>query len=122
MFIWAQAFQLPPIPASIGDRISHYGLDMRSIDFPLRALVFRNESAKISGQVTVNNDGSKTFKKIEIKPFDTNFDFEHSTWNPFLDGAREVARRNYDPENYDRGYEIQYRGGGKFDEPYSDRE
>jgi hypothetical protein len=45
-------------------RISHYGLDMRSVDFPLRALVFGNESAKISGQVTVNNDGSKTFKKL----------------------------------------------------------
>jgi len=102
-------------------RISHNGLDTRSVDFPLRALVFGNESAKISGQVIVNQDGSKTFKKIEIRPFDTDFDFEHNTWNPFLEGAREVARRKYDPENYGRRYGSQYRGGGNFDEPYSDR-
>jgi hypothetical protein len=59
--------------------MSHYRLDMQSADYPLRALVFGGESAKISGQVVVNKDGSKTFKEIEIKPFDTNFDFEHNT-------------------------------------------
>ena len=101
--------------------ISHYGLDARSTDFPLRALVFGNESAKISGRVIVNKDGSKTFEKVEIRPFDTNFDFEHNTWDPLLEGAREVGRRKYDPENYGRRFEIQYRGGGRFDEPSSDR-
>lgn len=101
--------------------ISHYGLDVRSLDFPLRALVFGRESAAISGQVIVNKDGSKTFKKVEIRPLDTNFDFEHNTWNPLVEGAREVGRRKYDPENYGRRYEIQYRGGGRFDEPSSGR-
>ena len=101
--------------------ISHYGLDARSTDFPLRALVFGNESAKISGRVIVNKDGSKTFEKVEIRPFDTNFDFEHNTWDPLLEGAREVGRRKYDPENYGRRFEIEYRGGGRFDEPSSDR-
>jgi hypothetical protein len=101
--------------------VSHYGLDMRSADFPMRAIVFGRESARISGQVTVNKDGSKTFQKIEIRPFDTNFDFEHNTWNPLLEGAREAGSRKYDPEHYGRKYEIQYRGRGHFDEPYSDR-
>jgi hypothetical protein len=101
--------------------MSHYRLDMQSADYPLRALVFGGESAKISGQVVVNKDGSKTFKEIEIKPFDTNFDFEHNTWDPFLEGAREVGSRKYDPENYGRRFEIQYRGRGSFDEPHSDR-
>jgi hypothetical protein len=54
--------------------MSHYGLDVQSADYPLRALAFGSESARISGQVIVNKDGSKTFKRIEIKPFDTNFD------------------------------------------------
>ena len=94
--------------------LSNYRLDTRSADFPLRALVFGSESAKISGQVIVNKDGSKIFKKIEVRPLDTNFDFEHNTWNPFLEGAREAGRRKYDPENYGRRYEIQYRGGGRF--------
>jgi hypothetical protein len=71
--------------------------------------------------VIVNKDGSKTFNRIEIKPFDTDFDFERNTWLPLREGAREVARRKYDPENYGRRYEIQYRGRGSFDEPDSDR-
>jgi hypothetical protein len=49
--------------------VSNYTTDMRSADYRLRALVFGNESAKISGQVDVNPDGSKTFKQIEIDPW-----------------------------------------------------
>jgi len=92
--------------------ISHYIKDMSSEDYPLRALLFGNESAKISGQVEVNADGSKTFKQIEIRPWDTNFDFEHNTWNVPLEAAREIARRTYDPENLGTSYDIQYRGPG----------
>jgi len=106
---------------SLKAQMSNYGLDVRSGDYPLRALVFGNESARISGQVIVNKDGSKTFKKIEIKPFDSNFDFDHNTRDPFLESAREAGRLKYDAENHGRSYEIQYRGNGNFDEPYSDR-
>jgi hypothetical protein len=94
-------------------RISHYATDMRSVDYPLRALVFGNESAKIYGQVEVNPHGTKTFKQIEIRPFDTNFDFEHKTNNQWLEGAREIARRIYDPENQGVRHQIQYRGPGQ---------
>jgi hypothetical protein len=109
-------------------KISHYTTDMSSADYPLRALVFGNESAKITGQVVVNPDGSKTFKQIEIRPFDTNFDFEHNTWNVPLEAAREVARRKYDPENQGVSYDIQYRGPGpdrgtgRIYDPFSDSE
>lgn len=106
---------------SLKAAMSHYDLDVQSADHPMRALVFGSESATISGQVIVNKDGSKTFNGIEIKPFDTDFDFEHNTWFPLREGAREVGRRNYDPENYGRRYEIQYRGRGSFDAPDSDR-
>src|SRR4051812_37370994 len=91
---------------------SNYSTDMRSADYPLRALVFGHESAKVSGGVEVNPDGSKTFKQIEIRPHDTNFDFEHNTWNPIVEGPREIARRKYDPENQGVSYYIQYRGSG----------
>src|ERR1700685_4816022 len=97
---------------SLTARMSNYSTDMRSADYPLRALVFGNESAKISGQVEVKPDGSKTFKQIEIRPWDTNFDFKPNTWNVPLEAAREIARRNYDPENQGFSYDIQYRGPG----------
>ncbi|WP_213284896.1 hypothetical protein [Bradyrhizobium sp. sGM-13] len=61
--------------------------------------MFGNESARISGQVVVNQDGSKTFKGVEIKPLDSNFDFERNTRNYLLEAAREAARRYYDPRN-----------------------
>jgi len=98
--------------SSLTSRISNYTTDMRSADYPLRALVFGNESAKISGRVEVNPDGSKTFKQIEIRPLDTDFDFEHNTWNPLVEGSRELARQKYDPENRGVSYYIQYRGPG----------
>jgi len=111
---------------SLTASISHYWTDTHSADYPLRALVFGNESARISGQVVVNRDGSKTFKKIEIRPLDTNFDFEHNTWNLPLEVAREIGRRKYDPENQGVSYEIQYRApgpnreAGRIYEPLSD--
>ena len=74
-------------------RISHYTTDIGSADYLLRALVFGNESAKIFGQVAVNQDGAKTFRQIEIKPYDTNFDFEHKTGN---DGLRLHGRSQDD--------------------------
>jgi hypothetical protein len=79
-------------------RTSNYRRDMQSADYPMRALVFGSESAKISGQVIVNKDGTKTFKNVEIRPFDTDFDFEHNTWNPLIEAAREVGSRKYAPE------------------------
>jgi hypothetical protein len=92
--------------------LSNYTTDMHSGDHWLRSLVFGNESARISGQVMVNPDGSKTFKQIEIRPLDTNFDFDHNTNNMLLEGAREIARRVYDPDSLGASYNIQYRGPG----------
>ena len=97
---------------SVKASISHYFTNPGSDDFKARALVFGNESARISGQVTVNQDGSKTFHGIEIRPLDTNFDFEHNTGNTFIEVPREMARQHYDPANQGVRYEIQYRGPG----------
>jgi hypothetical protein len=75
-----------------------------------RSFVFGNESGRISGSVTVTPDGSKVFKGVEIKPLDTNFDFDHNTWNIPLEVVREYFRRKYDPNKYGTSYDIQYRG------------
>jgi hypothetical protein len=91
--------------------LSNYSTDVRSDDYPLRALVFGNESARILGRVVVNPDGSKTFKQIEIRPWDTEFDFKHKTWGP-IEVPREAARIKYDPDNSGTSYQIQYRGPG----------
>jgi hypothetical protein len=93
-------------------RVSNYTTDIRSDDYLLRALVFGNESATISGKVGVDPNGSKTFKQVEIRPWDTNFDFDHNTVNIPLEAAREVARRIYDPEEQGVSYQIQYRAPG----------
>ena len=98
----------PALAASI----SNYSTDIRSDDHPLRAFVFGNESARISGRVVVNPDGSKTFKQIEIRPLDTEFNFKDKTGNIPLEGAREIARRGSDPNNFGTSYQIQYRGPG----------
>lgn len=96
--------------------LSNYTTDMLSSDYGLRSFVFGNESARISGQVVVNPDGSKMFKQIEIRPLDINFDFEPNTDphtnNKLLEGARAIARRIYDPNNQGVSYDIQYRGPG----------
>ena len=95
--------------------LSNYTTDMRSSDHGLRSFVFGNESARISGQVVVNPDGSKMFKQIEIRPLDTNFDFEPNmdpTNNKVLEGVRAIARRIFDPSSRGVSYNIQYRGPG----------
>src|SRR6266700_4590659 len=98
---------------SVKASLSNYFTDMGSKDYLTRVFVFGNESARISGQVTVNQDGSRTFHGIEIRPQDTNFDFEPNTNNRLLEGARALARRYYDPENQGSKYDIQYRGPGQ---------
>jgi hypothetical protein len=98
----------PALAASI----SNYTTDIRSDDHPLRAFVFGNEGARISGRVVVNPDGSRTFKQIEIRPLDTEFNFKDKTGNILLEGAREIARRVSDPDNFGTSYQIQYRGPG----------
>lgn len=100
--------------------LSNYVKDAHAEDYKTRALVFGNESATISGQVVVNPDGTKTFRQIEIRPFDTNFDFHPNTWNPFLEAARAAARQVYDPENYGTSYDIEYRGNGRPGDPVPD--
>lgn len=67
-----------PKNASLSTKMSNYATNPFSADYKTRALVFGDESAKISGQVVVRPDGSKTFEKIEIKPWDINFDFRNN--------------------------------------------
>jgi hypothetical protein len=93
--------------------ISNYTTDLPSDDYRLRALVFGNESATISGQVVSNPDGSKTFKQVEIRPWDTDFNFNYKKGNRVLEFLRAGARRHYDPENQGVSYDIQYRGPGQ---------
>jgi hypothetical protein len=45
--------------------ITHYLTDPASSDYKTRALVFGEESARISGHVVVNPDGTKTFERVE---------------------------------------------------------
>src|SRR5689334_14402173 len=73
---------------SLTAKLSNYAREIGASDHNLRALVFGNESAQISGQVVVNPDGSKTFKQIEIRPWDTNFDFDRNTDHRILETAR----------------------------------
>jgi hypothetical protein len=49
--------------------LSNYTTDVRSNDYPLRAFVFGNESARISGRVVVNPDGSKRSSKFKFAPW-----------------------------------------------------
>lgn len=107
---------------SVKAEIPHYFTDPGSKDYKTRALVFGDESARISGEVVVNPDGTKTFKKVEIRPWDTDFDFNHNNWKRLhVEIPRAVARPIYDPESQGTSYKIQYRGHGQFDRPSSDR-
>jgi hypothetical protein len=97
--------------------IAHYLTDLESGDFKTRAIVFGDESARISGDVVVNPDGTKTFKRVEIRPLDTDFDFRHNNWKrPHIELAREAARRQYDSGSLGTSYDIEYRGHGRLDE------
>jgi hypothetical protein len=92
---------------SVKAAITNYTTDPLSADYKTRSLVFGDESARISGQVIVSPDGTKTFKGIEIQPYDSDFDFQHNNWKrPALEIIREAARRHYDPENRGISYEI----------------
>lgn len=84
--------------------------------------MFGNESARISGKVAVNHDGSKTFHGIEIKPFHTDFDFEHRTLNHAIEISRELARRKFDPKNQGVKYDIRFPidGRGRVFNPFTD--
>jgi hypothetical protein len=73
---------------SVKASISHYVRDVKSQDWRTRAFVFGNESGRISGRVSVGQDGSKTFHDIEIRPLDTKFNFEHNVES----SARVCAR------------------------------
>jgi hypothetical protein len=73
---------------SVKASISHYVRDVKSQDWRTRAFVFGNESGRISGRVSVGQDGSKTFHAIEIRPLDTKCNFEHNVES----SARVCAR------------------------------
>ncbi len=107
---------------SVRTGMTHYLTNLESGDFKTRALLFGDESARISGDVVVNPDGTKTFKRVEIRPLDTDFDFRHNNWKrPHVELAREAARLKYDPEGQGTSYDIEYRGHGRLDEPGPDR-
>lgn len=103
-------------------RISHYVTAPWSSDYALRALVFGNESAKIEGKVVVNPDGSKRFERVEIRPYQTGFDFWPKTGNKTLEAARAQAKRYYDPEDRGVGYDIPITGTGRVYDPFTDAE
>jgi hypothetical protein len=104
---------------SVKARISHYFTDQKSEDFKTRALVFGNESARISGKVDVAPDGSKTFHGVEIRPYDTDFNFKPKTWNPAFETPRWLARQEYDPVNQGVSYDIPFSGNGRTYEPFT---
>lgn len=107
--------------ASLSAKISNYTANPYSSDYKTRALVFGDESATISGEVIVKPDGSKIFNKIEIKPWDTDFDFRDNDRGFHVEVPRGITRRVYDPENQGITYDIEYRGRGRLGEANSDR-
>ena len=106
---------------SVKARVLHYATDPGFNGYKTRALVFGDESARISGDVVINSDGTKRFEQIEIRPFDTNFDFNNNNLGPQIEMPRAAARRIYDPERHGTSYDIEYRGHGRLDEPGPDR-
>ena len=91
--------------------ISHYTTDGLSKDWWTRAFVFGNESARISGHIMVNPDGSKTFHNVEIRPYDTDFNFNNKNGGRLLEMIRGWGRREYDPDNLGISYyEVSTRG------------
>lgn len=110
-----------PKDTSLSAKISNYSTNPLSTDYKTRALVFGDESATISGQVVVKRDGSKTFEKIEIRPWDTNFDFRNNNAGLHIELPRRMARALYDPESHGTTYDIEYRGQGRLGESNSNR-
>ena len=105
---------------SVKASVSHYFTDLNSEDYKTRALVFGNESARISGMVDVNHDGSKTFHGVEIRPFDTDFNFDPKKAGMFTETARARAKQLYDPYNQGASYDIPFSGNGRTYEPFTD--
>jgi hypothetical protein len=107
---------------SLKARISHYTLDPKSEDWWTRAFVFGNESARVSGQVAVRPDGSKTFQNIEIRPYDTDFNFTPKTTNVPLEALRVGGRLLTDPLFQGTSYDIRFprEGWGRLYHPFSD--
>jgi hypothetical protein len=70
----------------------------------------------------VNPDRSKTFHGSEIRPYDTNFDFEHNTRNLVIKAPRELARWKSDPQNLGAKYDIKFPtdGTGRVYYPFTD--
>lgn len=116
------SYDLADLSKSPRDRtasISHYVTDPFSSDYRTRALVFGNESARISGRMAVNADGSKTFSGIEIRPLSTDFNFEPKNAGRFLEMARAEAKKIYDPHNQGVSYDIPFSGNGRTYEPFT---
>lgn len=109
--------------SSVKALISHYDKDPSSEDHWTRKYVFGNESARISGRVTVNPDGSKTFHNVEIRPYDTDFNFQSGkTENKVLEAMRWAGGLLTDPfsrgASYDMGFPA--KGRGRVYYPFSD--
>ncbi|MFG3591912.1 hypothetical protein [Bradyrhizobium sp. RDI18] len=109
-----------PRDPSLTARILNY-ITGSSPDYKTRALVFGDESARISGHVVVKPDRTKTFERVEIKPWDTNFDFHNNNAGSHVELPRRIAREVHDPENQGVSYNIEHRGHGRLDEPGPDR-
>jgi len=70
--------------------------------------------------VVVNPDGSKTFKGIEIRPRNTDFNFEPKDGGFLLENARARAKGIYDPYSQGTSYDIPFHGNGRTYEPFTD--
>jgi len=82
---------------SLTAKLSNYTTDMRSADYLQRALVFGSESARITGKVEVNPDGSKTFKQIEIRPWETQISISSMALGGRIRGLRLDGRSQEEP-------------------------
>ena len=107
----------PALKASI----SHYTTDPLSRDHWQRLFVFGDESARISGRVVVGSDGSKRFEGIEIRPFDTDFDYRYNSRNPLIEAGRAIGKLVNDPFGRGLPYDIRYVAPGFGTGPDEDR-
>jgi|SRR5579872_484811 len=109
--------------SSVKALISHYKADTSSEDHWTRQFVFGNESARISGQAVINPDGSKTFQNVEIRPYDTDFNFQPlKTTDWKLEAKRIAASVIYDPLFQGTSYDIKFppEGRGRVYYPFTD--
>ncbi len=102
--------------------IQHYLLDNLSRDWLSRARIYGGESARISGSVDVDQNGNRTFRNVEIRPYDSDFQFGRSN-KPF--GFQSIAnfwRDHIDPYGTGRDFDLNCRGTGKVHHPFSDED